>query len=181
MLILGIESSCDETGIALYDSEQGLLAHQLYSQIAVHAEYGGVVPELASRDHIRKALPLIRESLKESGKQMSDIEGIAYTRGPGASFHCSCGGSEGARYLGLDFRNIEKEDTSTMGRNDQLFFYRVNKEVMDRDGRQSGAKGVPFFTAVQTHVNSEVIADIDDFGMSWIFVDDIDSCLRKAI
>lgn len=68
-----------------------------------------------------------------------------------------------------------------MGRNDQLFFYRVNKEVMDRDGRQSGAKGVPFFTAVQTHVNSEVIADIDDFGMSWIFVDDIDSCLRKAI
>lgn len=83
MLILGIESSCDETGIALYDSEQGLLAHQLYSQIEVHAEYGGVVPELASRDHIRKALPLIRESLKEAGKQISDIEGIAYTRGPG--------------------------------------------------------------------------------------------------
>lgn len=83
MLVLGIESSCDETGIALYDTEQGLVADQLYSQIAVHAEYGGVVPELASRDHIRKALPLIKQALKDAGKTIADIDGIAYTRGPG--------------------------------------------------------------------------------------------------
>lgn len=83
MLILGIETSCDETGIALYDSERGLLAEALYSQIELHVEYGGVVPELASRDHIRKTLPLIEQVLAESGCQRQDIEGVAYTSGPG--------------------------------------------------------------------------------------------------
>ncbi|MFY9179764.1 MAG: tRNA (adenosine(37)-N6)-threonylcarbamoyltransferase complex transferase subunit TsaD [Venatoribacter sp.] len=83
MIVLGIESSCDETGIALYDTEQGLLAHRIYSQIAVHAEYGGVVPELASRDHIRKATPLIKEVLAEAKLSLKDIEGVAYTSGPG--------------------------------------------------------------------------------------------------
>ena len=83
MLILGLETSCDETGVAVYDSERGLLAHRLYSQIAVHAEYGGVVPELASRDHVRKALPLINEALAEAGHTVQDLEGIAYTQGPG--------------------------------------------------------------------------------------------------
>ncbi|GAB1258934.1 tRNA (adenosine(37)-N6)-threonylcarbamoyltransferase complex transferase subunit TsaD [Aurantivibrio plasticivorans] len=83
MLVLGIESSCDETGIALYDSEQGLIGHRLYSQVAVHAEYGGVVPELASRDHIRKTLPLIKELMASCGCSSADIDGIAYTRGPG--------------------------------------------------------------------------------------------------
>lgn len=83
MLILGLETSCDETGVAVYDSERGLLAHRLYSQIAVHAEYGGVVPELASRDHVRKALPLINEALAESGHTVKDLDGIAYTQGPG--------------------------------------------------------------------------------------------------
>lgn len=83
MLILGLETSCDETGVAVYDSERGLLAHRLYSQIAVHAEYGGVVPELASRDHVRKALPLINEALAESGHTVQDLDGIAYTQGPG--------------------------------------------------------------------------------------------------
>ena len=83
MLILGLETSCDETGVAVYDSERGLLAHRLYSQIAVHAEYGGVVPELASRDHVRKALPLIHEALAEAGHTVQDLEGIAYTQGPG--------------------------------------------------------------------------------------------------
>jgi N6-L-threonylcarbamoyladenine synthase len=83
MLILGLETSCDETGIAVYDSERGLLAHRLYSQIAVHAEYGGVVPELASRDHVRKALPLIREAMAEAGHEIHELEGIAYTQGPG--------------------------------------------------------------------------------------------------
>ena len=83
MKILGIESSCDETGIAIYDSEAGLLAHTLYSQIKLHAQYGGVVPELASRDHIRKILPLIEECLKQAHIQPQDLAGIAYTAAPG--------------------------------------------------------------------------------------------------
>ncbi len=83
MLILGIETSCDETGVALYDSERGLLADALYSQIALHAEYGGVVPELASRDHVRKILPLIQEVMNKAQIQRQAIEGIAYTAGPG--------------------------------------------------------------------------------------------------
>lgn len=83
MRVLGIESSCDETGVALYDSKKGLLAHALYSQIALHAEYGGVVPELASRDHIRKTLPLINEVLAEAKLTRADIDAVAYTAGPG--------------------------------------------------------------------------------------------------
>ncbi len=83
MIVLGIESSCDETGIALYDSEKGLLAHTLHSQIALHAEYGGVVPELASRDHIRYLLPLTEKVLAEANIDKHDIDGIAYTAGPG--------------------------------------------------------------------------------------------------
>ena len=83
MRVLGIETSCDETGVAVYDTESGLRAHALYSQIALHAEYGGVVPELASRDHVRKLLPLIRQTLAESGMTVADIDGVAYTAGPG--------------------------------------------------------------------------------------------------
>ncbi|MGH8751240.1 MAG: tRNA (adenosine(37)-N6)-threonylcarbamoyltransferase complex transferase subunit TsaD [Burkholderiales bacterium] len=83
MRVLGIETSCDETGIALYDSARGLLAHALYSQAAVHDEYGGVVPELASRDHIRRVLPLTRQVLAQAGLQLDDVDAIAYTRGPG--------------------------------------------------------------------------------------------------
>ncbi len=83
MRVLGIESSCDETGVALYDTEQGLLAHALFSQIELHAEYGGVVPELASRDHIRKTLPLIEEVLVSAQLTTDDIDAVAYTAGPG--------------------------------------------------------------------------------------------------
>lgn len=83
MLVLGFESSCDETGIALYDTEHGLLSHALHSQVDMHAEYGGVVPELASRDHIRRALPLTELVLKKANKTLQDIDGIAYTQGPG--------------------------------------------------------------------------------------------------
>ena len=85
MLVLGVESSCDETGIALYDSAAGLLSHALHSQVAMHAEYGGVVPELASRDHIRRVVPLLRSTLENGGKSLADIDAIAYTRGPGLS------------------------------------------------------------------------------------------------
>ncbi|GAA5009945.1 tRNA (adenosine(37)-N6)-threonylcarbamoyltransferase complex transferase subunit TsaD [Acinetobacter puyangensis] len=83
MIVLGLETSCDETGLALYDSKQGLLGQVLYSQIKLHAEYGGVVPELASRDHVRKLIPLLDELLAQSGLKKSEIDAIAYTRGPG--------------------------------------------------------------------------------------------------
>jgi len=83
MLVLGIETSCDETGVALYAGGQGLLGHALYSQIGLHARYGGVVPELASRDHVRKVLPLIRQVIEDSDVSEKDIDGVAYTAGPG--------------------------------------------------------------------------------------------------
>jgi N6-L-threonylcarbamoyladenine synthase len=83
MQVLGIETSCDETGVAIYHSKKGLVSHQLYSQVELHAEYGGVVPELASRDHIRKLVPLIKQILHDNDLHKSDIDGIAYTAGPG--------------------------------------------------------------------------------------------------
>ncbi len=82
-ITLGIESSCDETGIGIYSSEKGLLSHKLYSQIELHSDYGGVVPELASRDHIQKTLPLIKEALESSKIALQDLSGVAYTAGPG--------------------------------------------------------------------------------------------------
>lgn len=83
MLVLGLETSCDETGVALYDSEHGLLADALFSQIDLHRVYGGVVPELASRDHVKRMLPLIRQVLAEAGREASQIDAVAYTAGPG--------------------------------------------------------------------------------------------------
>ncbi|HEX6549937.1 MAG TPA: tRNA (adenosine(37)-N6)-threonylcarbamoyltransferase complex transferase subunit TsaD, partial [Gammaproteobacteria bacterium] len=83
MQVLGIETSCDETGVAVYDGERGLLSHALYSQIPLHAEYGGVVPELASRDHVRKLLPMVETALARAGSGREQITGIAYTAGPG--------------------------------------------------------------------------------------------------
>src|SRR6187399_2940759 len=83
MLVLGIETSCDETGLALYDTARGLVAHSLHSQVAMHTLYGGVVPELASRDHVRRVLPLAQRVLAEAGVAVADLDGIAYTQGPG--------------------------------------------------------------------------------------------------
>ena len=93
MLVLGIETSCDETGLAVYDSERGLLAHTLYSQVKLHAEYGGVVPELASRDHVRKIIPLLNLVLDEAGINKADLQGIAYTSGPGLMGALMVGGA----------------------------------------------------------------------------------------
>jgi N6-L-threonylcarbamoyladenine synthase len=113
MLILGIESSCDETGVALVRSEgrdlPRLLAHALHSQIAMHQAYGGVVPELASRDHIRRVIPLTREVLAEAGQTLQDVDVVAYTRGPGlagallvgAGVACALGASLGKPVLGV--------------------------------------------------------------------------------
>ncbi|GAA5445883.1 tRNA N6-adenosine threonylcarbamoyltransferase [Microbulbifer sp. NBRC 101763] len=83
MRVLGIETSCDETGVAIYDSESGLLGHALFSQVDLHADYGGVVPELASRDHVRKLLPLVRQVMAKTNTKPSDLDGVAYTAGPG--------------------------------------------------------------------------------------------------
>ena len=96
MKILGVESSCDETGLAVYDTEAGLLAHAIHSQIAMHAEYGGVVPELASRDHIRRVIPLTRGVMQQAGLALADLDAIAYTQGPGLS---------GALLVGASFAN----------------------------------------------------------------------------
>lgn len=83
MRVLGIESSCDETGVAIYDSEKGLLAHVLHSQIAIHQLYGGVVPELASRDHVKYLVPLVDEVLQQAEINKTELDALAYTAGPG--------------------------------------------------------------------------------------------------
>ena len=83
MRVLGIETSCDETGIAIYSNQDGLMAHRVHSQIDVHAHYGGVVPELASRDHVRYLRPLVDETFAASGLKLADIDAVAYTTGPG--------------------------------------------------------------------------------------------------
>ena len=104
MLVLGIETSCDETGVALYDTARGLLAHGLHSQVDMHAEYGGVVPELASRDHIRRVLPLTRKVLDEAHRTRADLDAIAYTEGPGLAGALLVGASVGralAHALGI--------------------------------------------------------------------------------
>ncbi|MEQ1720294.1 MAG: tRNA (adenosine(37)-N6)-threonylcarbamoyltransferase complex transferase subunit TsaD [Nitrosomonas sp.] len=96
MLVLGIETSCDETGIALFDTQHRLLGHTLHSQIAMHSEYGGVVPELASRDHIRHILPLIQQTLLAANRTLNQINAIAYTQGPGLAGALLVGASVGA-------------------------------------------------------------------------------------
>ncbi|UJP06549.1 MAG: tRNA (adenosine(37)-N6)-threonylcarbamoyltransferase complex transferase subunit TsaD [Nitrosomonas sp.] len=96
MLVLGIETSCDETGVALYDTAHGLLSHTLYSQIDMHSEYGGVVPELASRDHIRRVLPLIEQALQTARRELRQVDAIAYTQGPGLAGALLVGASIGA-------------------------------------------------------------------------------------
>lgn len=96
MLVLGIETSCDETGIALFDTQDGLLSHTLHSQIAMHREYGGVVPELASRDHIRRIVPLIEQALHAADRSLNQVNAIAYTQGPGLAGALLVGASIGA-------------------------------------------------------------------------------------
>ena len=101
MLILGIETSCDETGVALYDTREGLLADALHSQVELHALYGGVVPELASRDHVRRLLPLVRAVLEKAGKSLDDVGLVAYTQGPGLGGALLVGASAFVKWAGL--------------------------------------------------------------------------------
>lgn len=108
MLVLGFESSCDETGVALYDTKRGLVAHALHTQMAMHAEYGGVVPELASRDHIRRIIPLTQACLAEGGKTLADLDAIAFTQGPGLGGALLVGASvANALAFGLDIPVID--------------------------------------------------------------------------
>ncbi|MFM7522922.1 MAG: tRNA (adenosine(37)-N6)-threonylcarbamoyltransferase complex transferase subunit TsaD, partial [Betaproteobacteria bacterium] len=100
MIVLGVESSCDETGLALYDTERGLLAHALHSQVAMHEAYGGVVPELASRDHVRRSIPLLEQVLEQAGVALTSIDAIGYTQGPGLAGALLVGASV-ANALGL--------------------------------------------------------------------------------
>src|SRR5271154_1679949 len=109
MRVIGIESSCDETAVAVYDEQAGLLSHRLFSQVAMHQAYGGVVPELASRDHVRRLLPLVREALADAQSGKDSIDGIAYTAGPGligallvgAGFATSLGYAWGKPAMGI--------------------------------------------------------------------------------
>ena len=109
MRVIGIESSCDETAVAVYDADRGLLSHRLHSQVAMHRAYGGVVPELASRDHVRRLLPLVREALADAGSGQASIHGVAYTAGPGligallvgSSFAASLGFAWGKPAIGI--------------------------------------------------------------------------------
>lgn len=108
MKILGIETSCDETGIAIYDTEKGLIADQLYSQIELHAQYGGVFPEIASRDHVKKTVPLIKQACQEANITLQDLDGIAYTAGPGLIGALLVGSSVGCSLAwALDLPSIE--------------------------------------------------------------------------
>jgi N6-L-threonylcarbamoyladenine synthase len=108
MIILGIETSCDETGIAIFDTENGLIADQLYSQIELHAQYGGVFPEIASRDHIKKTVPLIEQACDQAGITLQDLDGIAYTAGPGLIGALLVGSSVGCSLAwALDLPSIE--------------------------------------------------------------------------
>jgi N6-L-threonylcarbamoyladenine synthase len=108
MIILGIETSCDETGIAIYDTDKGLIADQLYSQIELHAQYGGVFPEVASRDHIKKTIPLIKQACDQAQITLKDLDGIAYTAGPGLIGALLVGSSVGCSLAwALDLPSVE--------------------------------------------------------------------------
>ena len=108
MKVLGIETSCDETGIAIYDTQQGLIADQLFSQVDLHADYGGVFPEVASRDHIKKTVPLIHKACSEAGLTVKDLDGIAYTAGPGLIGALLVGSSVGCSLAwALDLPSVE--------------------------------------------------------------------------
>lgn len=162
MLILGIESSCDETGLALYDSERGLLAQALHSQVALHADYGGVVPELASRDHVRKVTPLTARVLADANKTLSDIDGIAYTAGPGlmgallvgASFAKSLAWSLGVPALGVHHMEAH-----------------LLAPLINRD---SGALDLPFVALLVSggHTQLVHVRDLGDYDILGESVDD---------
>ena len=167
MLILGIESSCDETGVALYDSEHGLLSQALHSQVALHADYGGVVPELASRDHVRKITPLTQRVLRDADKTLDDIDGIAYTAGPGlmgallvgASFAKSLAWSLGVPALGI--HHMEAHLLAPL------------------ISRQTDALGLPFVALLVSGGHTQLV-HVETFGDYEILGESVDDAAGEA-
>ena len=167
MIILGIESSCDETGVALYDSENGLLSQALHSQVALHADYGGVVPELASRDHVRKITPLTQRVLQDADKTLDDIDGIAYTAGPGlmgallvgASFAKSLAWSMGVPALGIHHMEAH------------LLAPLIN--------RQTDALGLPFVALLVSGGHTQLV-HVKAFGDYEILGESVDDAAGEA-
>lgn len=167
MLILGIESSCDETGVALYDSEHGLLSQALHSQVALHADYGGVVPELASRDHVRKITPLTQRVLRDADKTLDDIDGIAYTAGPGlmgallvgASFAKSLAWSLGVPALGIHHMEAH-----------------LLAPLIDR---QTDALGLPFVALLVSGGHTQLV-HVKTFGDYEILGESVDDAAGEA-
>ena len=167
MITLGIESSCDETGVALYDSEHGLLSQALHSQVALHADYGGVVPELASRDHVRKITPLTERVLQDANKTLDDIDGIAYTAGPGlmgallvgASFAKSLAWSMGVPALGIHHMEAH------------LLAPLIN--------RQTDALGLPFVALLVSGGHTQLV-HVKAFGDYEILGESVDDAAGEA-
>ncbi len=165
MIVLGIETSCDETGLAIMDSKKGLIADQLYSQIKLHALYGGVVPELASRDHVRKLNPLLNDCLKQANLKLQDLDGITYTKGPGlagalltgASFAKSLAWSLGIPSLGI--HHLEGHIVASM---------------MDTNDIQ-----YPFLTLLVSGGHTQIIK-VDSFGSYDIIGDTLDDAAGEA-
>lgn len=165
MRVLGIETSCDETGVAIYDATHGLLAHSLYSQVDTHAPFGGVVPELASRDHTRKIIPLLEEVLKQAGLTHHDIDGVAYTKGPGLAGALLVGAMVG-RSLGfawnvrtIGVHHLEAHLLAPFLETDQLTF--------------------PFLALLVSGGHTELI-QVDRFGSYQLLGDTVDDAVGEA-
>ena len=165
MIVLGIETSCDETGLAIMDSNKGLIADQLYSQINLHALYGGVVPELASRDHVRKLNPLLNDCLAQANLTLQDLDGIAYTKGPGlagalltgASFAKSLAWAQNIPSLGV--HHLEGHIVASMIDNDKITY--------------------PFLTLLVSGGHTQIIK-VDGFGSYNIIGDTLDDAAGEA-
>jgi N6-L-threonylcarbamoyladenine synthase len=165
MRVLGIETSCDETGIAIYDGEQGLLSHVLYSQIPIHADYGGVVPELASRDHIRKTIPLIKQALAAANCDAASIDGVAYTAGPGLA---------GALLVG-----------ATIGRSLALAWQKPALAVHHMEGHllapmlEENAPAFPFLALLVSGGHTQLVA-VEGIGQYQLLGESIDDAAGEA-
>jgi len=165
MRVLGIETSCDDTGVAVYDAERGLLAHRLYSQVSLHLDYGGVVPELASRDHVRKLLPLIRAVLDESKLTGSDIDGIAYTAGPGLAGALLVGAAVG-------------QGLATAWGVPAVAVHHMEGHLLS-PMLESDAPGFPF-TALLVSGGHTLLADIEGVGRYHILGESVDDAVGEA-
>ena len=165
MIVLGIETSCDETGLAIMDSKRGLIANQLYSQIKLHALYGGVVPELASRDHVRKLSPLLNQCLEEANLKLENLDGIAYTKGPGlagalltgASFAKSLAWAQNKPSLGI--HHLEGHIMAALMENPDITY--------------------PFLTLLVSGGHTQIIK-VDSFGQYDIIGDTLDDAAGEA-